>query len=273
LPDDYEIVKASDLHIGSALHHDHGLRQMIDYVASKKNRFLTLDGDLIEAICVDDKRFQMDTLDEGHSTPIKQCHAVIKVLEPVRDRILCIADGNHEFALQRFGNLVRDLICSALDVPYGTYTYKLTIRDKKGKEQWKMFSTHGARAITSNADDPIREESNMMLAVKRHLKKKAGDCIVMSMGHSHKLIVCPPKNIMYLDDDGVNINEKYRMYRGHGYIDEDFRWYINTGSFYKLFGIGISGYAERKGYDPNQLGYAVIEVNDRAVTNIRKVVL
>ena len=57
------------------------------------------------------------------------------------------------------------------------------------------------------------------------------------------------------------------------YIHPDHRWYCNTGSFLRLYGMGISSYAEIGEYDPVELGFCVARVRDRIIQGIDKVVL
>ena len=53
------------------------------------------------------------------------------------------------------------------------------------------------------------------------------------------------------------------------WIPTEQRWYVNTGAVLKLYGEGVSGYAEVAGYDPIELGFAVVEVRDRMVQGVR----
>ena len=126
---------------------------------------------------------------------------------------------------------------------------------------YKIYATHGFKNITSAAYDPKRRRVNMQLILKRHLKFKAGDCAVMVKGHTHKLMVCKPESELFLVDDGSRIKQKYtRWGQSEEYIHPDARWYGNTGSFLKLHGKDISGYAEIMEYDPVELGFLVLVV-------------
>jgi hypothetical protein len=138
-----------------------------------------------------------------------------------------------------------------------------------------MFLTHGYGSINSSADDGVRRKANMRLSLKRKLKDKAGDCILMGMAHTHKLIVSKPEETLYLTDNGKQIKQNYTASKHtDGYIHPDHRWYVNTGSFYRLYGKdGISGYAERAGYDPVELGYILIKVRNREIIAVEKVLL
>ena len=89
-----------------------------------------------------------------------------------------------------------------------------------------------------------------------------------------------PEPTLYLDTElrGLeytpHIQEHYTGYPANvGYIHPDARWYVNSGSFLKTFGENVSSYSEMAEYDPIEIGYAVVEVNHRKITNVRKVVL
>ena len=57
------------------------------------------------------------------------------------------------------------------------------------------------------------------------------------------------------------------------YIHPDNRWYINTGSFLKSSQNGVSGYAEMFEYSPIELGFAVVEVRNKTIQNVRSIFL
>jgi len=177
-------------------------------------------------------------------------------------------EGNHDRALWKFGDVVKD-IAKELGVPYGTYTTKLTVKDKTGKLMYKLYATHGRKGINSTADDPKRRKVTMQLILKRHLKYQAGDCAVMVEGHTHKVLVCKPESELYLVDDGRRIRQAYTGWgQNERYIHPDARWYGNTGSFYKLYGPGSSGYAEIAGYNPTELGFVILKVRDRKIVEL-----
>ena len=95
------------------------------------------------------------------------------------------------------------------------------------------------------------------------------------MGHTHKIIICEPTRDLFITDED---NEHKQFYTGpptepHGYIHSDFRWYVNTGAFLKLYGDGFSGYAERAGYDPIELGFCVAKIRKGQLVGVEKKVL
>lgn len=274
LPEKCEIVLLSDTHIGSSLTHYSGLRKCIDYIASEPNRYAIILGDLCEAISTDDlKRFDMETIDKNIPIPMQQYQYWLNMFRPIADRILYINEGNHDFKHARYANFVRDVVCRELGIPWGTYSSKITIVDCKDRTRFKLYTSHGYGSLNSSADDPIRQKSNMRLSLKRKLRHKAADCVLMAIGHTHQLIVSRPESTTYLYDDGHEIHAKStHAPQNAEYIPDNLRWYVNTGSFLKSQALGVSSYAERAGYNPNALGYIVIEV-DNDIKDVRKVIV
>ena len=56
-----------------------------------------------------------------------------------------------------------------------------------------------------------------------------------------------------------------------GYIEPNHRYYVNTGTFLKTYGLGVDGYGERRGYDSIERGWVVVMVRDGKLTEVRKV--
>jgi len=232
-----------------------------------KNNYAVDGGDMIEAILADDSRFSQEKLTEP--LPLAQMNAAIQNRIPIKDNLLAILMGNHERKLWRFGDITEE-VCRKLSVPYGTYSCKFSIKDSKGRLMYKVYETHGFKNITSTADDPKRRRSNMELILKRHLRFKAGDCAVMIKGHTHKLLVCKPEPELYLTDDEQRIQQEYTSWgQNETYIHPDARWYGNAGSFLKLHGEGISGYAEIMEYDPVELGFLILVVRNGEIQELR----
>jgi Calcineurin-like phosphoesterase len=273
LPANHNIFLIGDIHEGTVAQSLSSLEMMKDMVLASKSNYVIIGGDLAEAITIDDKRYDVETIDSRSALPLKQYQTVLQFLKPLKKRILFVLEGNHDHKLAKFGNFVRDYICQELAVPYGTYTAKLSVRDKHGDLMYKLFYTHGAGTINSKADDPIRREANMQIILKRKLQHKAGDCIVMATAHNHKLLVAKPLSTLYLIDNGSEIIEQYTRPTEEFYIHPDHRWYCSTGSFMKLYARGVSSYAERGGYDPHELGFCIVETQDKQVYDVKKVSL
>ena len=266
---DHDLILTSDWHKGTVLHEESGLKRLKADLKKDKHTYAIIGGDVVEAILVTDKRWNPDT--DRKLLPLQQYGEVKDFVKEVKNKILGMLLGNHDWKLAGlYGNYIKDIICFELGIPYGTYTAKFHVGS------YNLFYTHGARSISSVADDVIRREANMQLQLKRRLSAKAGDCEVMAMGHTHRLIVVPPMSSLYLTDDGKKIKAAYTTSGSSEtdvWIHPDHRWYVNTGCLMRLYREGVSGYAEMFGYDPFEIGYAVIECRGGKIKNIRKEVV
>lgn len=273
VPESYELILLGDNQEGNALQYKKGYQSCIDYVLNAKHRYCLHMGDEMEAYWIDDPRYSPDTLTED---PLAQQRAVVQDLTPLSKakRLIAILYGNHSHRLYpKIGNITKDT-CERLKVNYGGYSCVIEFVDKLGV-QFKGFFTHGRKLIRSIADDPVRRLANEKLQLKQHLKNKMGDCLLMAKGHCHRLIVVDPESHLYLATV-PDIKQKYTSnppFGKGGYVHPDHRYYAATGSFLKTFQEGVVSYSEIGEYDPVELGYVVVEVNDRQITSIRRVVV
>lgn len=274
VPRDWELVLFGDNQEGNALSYRTGYLQCIDYICKSKYRYAIHMGDEQEAYWIDDPRYSPDIL---QLDPLSQQKQVIEDLRKPANRkqLITILFGNHSAKLYpKVGNITKNT-CEQLGICYGGFSCVVEFYDVQGI-QFKGFFTHGRKSIGSVADDPIRRLANERLQLKRHLENKVGDCILMAKGHTHRLIVCEPNPRLYLITEQQEIKQKYTHnppFGKGGYIHPDHRWYVNTGSFLKTFGEGVSGYSEMKEYDPVELGYIVVEIKNREIINVEKVVV
>ena len=277
VPSNCDIVQAGDTHFGSVLCHEDGINEMIDWVADKDDRFLIHMGDWIEGRLMDDPKFNFETTKIPR--PCAQRDHAIQTFWPLREKILFGLIGNHEFFTFRHGDMAYE-ICKGLRCPYGGYVTVATLRDKWGP-MFSIYTAHGFGKLRSNAKDPEQEIGNLRAALKRLLRKKAADTLVMSIGHTHRLLTVRPTHELYITHETGRRKAHYLDTIDpptSGPIPADMRWYVNTGSYQKLDcdvrdenGTPVSGYAERFGYDPMELGHAVLEIRDRKLVNIREV--
>ena len=278
LPANFNLFLFGDDHEGTLLRYDKGWRKLVDMMESEfegvkpRHNYGIHHGDFIEGILVDDYRFDMLTTKEAFV--LRQLDEARRNMEPIKDRLLCFLDGNHPRKLQKFGQITEYFCNEKLGRPeiYGTYAAHNTYLDNRGKVIFRHFCTHGAGSISSVADDIERARANMRLSLKRKLKNKFGDTLLMSMGHTHKLIICKPTNVLYMQGANGEVSQEYTSpKRTDGFIHPDYRYYVNTGSFYRLYGDGVSGYGEVANYDPIQLGFAVAIVRNKKLIDVKEV--
>jgi UDP-2,3-diacylglucosamine pyrophosphatase LpxH len=269
LPSNHDIVLSGDDHIGSHMSHDDGINQLIDRVRAE-NTYLVKMGDVIEAIMLDDKRYDRTARND---IPLRQAQEAIERYTPVKKKLVAWLQGNHELKLWKFGNLSQ-FMAEELEVPYGTYTAIIEVSDEYGL-MYRLFVSHGFGTLSSRAKDAEQQRANMMAALKMKLKAKRADCIAMAMGHTHKLMVVNPTGELYLNTEDGRTKQHY-IEAGEptaSYIPPEQRWYVNTGSFMRLYNddLDVSGYGEIKGYDPTEMGFAVFKVRDRKPVDVEKV--
>lgn len=270
LKSDFDCALWGDDQEGSKLKAQEKVNHAIDWVMSGKDRHFIHMGDALEAITVDDKRYYKHDQDEP--IPLVQAQNVIAQYKKASKKCLLWLMGNHELKLWRFGDITRDILCPQMNVTYGGYSSNLAFYDKHGS-MFKWHLRHGiGTGLMSNAKDEEQRTANMKATLKMRLKRKAGDCVLMAAGCTHKLLVVPPVRTLYLTDDGVDLQQHYRgAASNEPYIHPDDRWYVNTGTFRKSIGLDFVNYTELKGYDPLPLGYVIAEVRDRKIANVREV--
>lgn len=267
IPLNCELIFSSCQHIGSRLCHYKGIEKMINHVSKSKSRFVILLGDIIEAITTDDKRYHSDGTKEP--IPLKQMKEAVEIFKPIKNNLLTALGGNHELKLYRYGNLVEDVFCDSLGIPYGTRTARIAFHND-GRDLFKTFITHDVPIFKSRAKDFLQRQANILAAMKVSLEYRMGDCALMVCGHPHQLLVIEPSPLLYLVDGKDGVQQKYLsgdMGDG-GFINPDQRWYGCAGSFRKKYVDGIDDYSDI--YDPVELGYLVCTVRDGKIANLEK---
>ena len=277
MSDNFNLFLISCTHHGSLLCHEKGISEVQHMVESEyagvpaESNYIVHHGDAIEAIKVDDPRFSPDASKEPF--PLRQAEYRIDKWQPVAHKILAWLLGNHEWKLHLFGNLSQ-FMANQMKVPYGTFSCRLTYKDKQGRTMFKHYATHGRKSINSTAMDYKHAQSYMELQLKRHLAPMGGDCLLNSKGHVHKLVLNEPMPRLYLVDTGKKIKQTYTRHTGGSFIHKDDRWYVACGSFLKLYGDDVtgdgamSGYAELFELPPVELGFVVVRVRNQTIEGV-----
>ncbi len=92
--DNIEVVGFGDLHDGDPMCSLGDIKNTVEYVLAKPNRYCILNGDLVNMAL---KHSVSDVYGEERS-PMLQIHHITEVLKPLKegDRILALLPGNHE---------------------------------------------------------------------------------------------------------------------------------------------------------------------------------
>ena len=270
----HNLYWCSDIHFGTITHNKKGFKEFLERAWNDKHGYIIIGGDLVEGRPKSHKFIDLDTADFDMLLPINQYEAFFETIRPYASKILVILEGNHDRAFAKECGNVIEFKCKELEIPYGTIACKINLIDNKKKPLYKIYAHHGFGSIRSSAGDIIRRDGFVKEALKRKLKEKAGDALLMGMGHTHKLIVCEPTPRLHMFDDGTKLVQEYSRRHGNSrFILADDRWYINTGSFMKSSVMGVSTYSEAAGYDPIEMGYILVHGNGNNIESIEKVVI
>ena len=89
---DITIVPISDVHLGAEECMDEAFRRFVRSVQETPNVYVTLGGDLID----NGLKSSVTNVYRASMRPFEQKREMSRLLEPIRDRIICAVSGNHE---------------------------------------------------------------------------------------------------------------------------------------------------------------------------------
>jgi hypothetical protein len=217
-----KIIPLADLHVGDPLLDERLLKQTIEYIRDNDNVFTILNGDLMN---VGLKNSVTDVYEEK-LTPMEQILKLVKLLEPIKDKILVATSGNHErrikidtsidityFAMNQLG--IQDRYTS------GAYYLYLYFGNKERGRQCPMVYTIFGYHGSSN--------SRKMGGKINRLVEMSDTCIadVFLMSHVHEPI--GTKKVIYLPDySNKALNRKEMLYA----ISNSFLNHGGYGEFY-----------------------------------------
>ena len=240
LSDDFEsieIVPIGDAHIGDEWCDEQMLKDVINYVLEKPNRFVILNGDLINNAI---KTSVSDTYMEQYE-PEEQVKHVARLLLPIKDRILAMGSGNHE---------ERTLKLTGID-PSRYMSVRLGIEDKYADNSFVLFLKVG-KSHNNKPSRPAKQTYSIFVQHGYGGGKKNGsklnnlnasdsiiaDCDIYIMGHTHTLIANITE-VFVTDNQNQQIYRKKKHYLMHNsYMD-------------------FGGYGLRQGFSPSakDIGY------------------
>ena len=244
LPSHYNqarIYILSDLHLGSA-HHDKQTReQFFEEVQAEENRYLIVNGDIINNAI---KHSKSDIYSETIN-PDEAVSKTVELLEPVKDKILVIIDGNHEDRTYRESGIsIMKFVAMQLWIEdlYAEPAYKLFV--SLGKNQGRDCRKTCYAIYGKHGNGGARTEGGKMNYLSRMSHTTDADVYV----HSHTHIPAAFRKSYFMSD-----------YRNKKSTKKD-RLFVNSNAF-MLFG----GYGEKKGYAPSstQYPYIVLEGEHR----------
>lgn len=224
--DNLNIIPIADVHIGDKLSNLKLFKEALERIKNEPNTYTIINGDMCNMALKNSKsNVYADSL-----SPMNQVITVVNYLEPIKDKILVIATGNHEDRTQKETDIdVMRLIARELGLEdrYANgwwYLYLTFGKDNKGRAiSYAISGVHGFGGGGRKSGGKINNLESMSDVV-------IADLYLMS--HTHKPI--STKGCIYLPYYQSKTLMKQEMY------------YLMTNSFLESDG----GYAEKMGFPP-----------------------
>jgi len=202
-----DIWNMCDMHLG---HEDFDMKAFKKYIAwvlEKPNRYIIGVGDYIE--CVTSSRKIGTALTTQMININGQIELLIKLLEPVKDRIICMTEGNHEQRITKDTefDIMKGSITPRLHTHY--LGYQGWIRIKFSRNRSYMIYAHHGKGGSMNPKYTLD-----IIALKLGY---AGQADVIIVGHNHKLFA--HKYIVpVVSGNGLYTHECWGL-RGGGFLN------------------------------------------------------
>ena len=226
---EYIIRPIGDIHIGNVNCDIKKLDEVIEYIRKTPNCLCIGMGDYIENIMPyangsPDKRWNSDTTVRTQLTTEEQTEVIMEKLVKIKDKILTMTWGNHEWKTMNEKRFINDF-CKPLDAKFLGYVGYLYLTFKyKGKEMssYLLLIKHAGSnaAKTGSAMNHMEDFGSSF------------DYDIQLMGHNHGTFVQTSLRIGY-DKKTNNLVEKKQL---HG----------NTGTFLRSYQKGNTSYVERQ---------------------------
>lgn len=191
--DDITIVPIYDVHLGSRECKEQEFIDFIDSIKDKPNVYVILGGDLID----NGTRNSITNIFRATMMPSAQKREMAKLLEPIRDKILCSVSGNHE----RRNRDVDDDPCydimAKLDLEQlhreNMAFLKVQLGKKAGERGDSKYRPSYTFCITHGAGGGMLPGGVINRNERMGYALDGVDCLVV--GHSHKPMISQPGKI------------------------------------------------------------------------------
>jgi hypothetical protein len=237
------VIPIGDVHMGDkqfTTESREKLQGYIDYIEKHENAFAFLMGDLLNCATLNSPSSpfsqNMDTKE--------QIEAIVKLLKPIKHKILGAIDGNHELRLARFcGYSPTISVCDRLDIPYmkssAVILFRLGCRKtKRGKLESPRATFSGYFHHTTGGGGSLGGKINR----PDKLKGIISNCDFYAGAHNHALI-CGHQIVYKVNETTEKIEELRQIV-------------LTTGGYLSF----QDGYAEEKMLSPLKLGSPKIDL-------------
>ncbi len=229
------IIPIADLHIGDPLFDEKKFLRFRDWICQTPNTYCILLGDVLNCAT---KGSVSDIYGEKMNPQEAKKYAV-KLLEPIKERILGMVFGNHEKRIWKdSGSDVTEDLSMLLNVPYGAEGMLLNVKlgehHNKGRLNYIIYATHGTGAgrTPGAKTNTLKRTSEIVLA----------DIYVIAHVHFAETFA----DYYFVPDVR------------HKKIDRIKRQYVSVGSF-----LNWGGYSEEQMLTPTKTGTAKIMLSGK----------
>ena len=227
--DKLTIIPISDVHIGDKTANLKAFKEVLERIKNEPNTYTILNGDLCNVAL---KNSKSDVYSD-ELTPMEQVLQIINFLEPIKDKILVMSNGNHEDRITKDTSIdVLYLVAKQLRIeqiysPSWWYLYLSFGKGDKGRKlNYTLTGYHGSGGGRKSGSKINRlEEMSQVVIADIYL-----------MAHVHKPIAT--KGIIYTPYYQSKTLSKQEMY------------YLISNSFVEYEG----SYAEKMGMIPSNNG-------------------
>lgn len=252
----FQLMVLGDMHIGDELCDLDLIKETIDYVKRTKDCYVILNGDLINNAL---KTSKSDSYKEQMTIEDEQ-DLLIELLTPIKDRILVMATGNHEY---------RTSLIAGIN-PLKAVAYALGLKDRLVENSYLLNIEFGKiRGITHSY--------NKYVVFGIHGGNGGGRRAGATANALQDMALVRPDMDLYVHSHThttINYNDMVFLYdRKSKKTKEHQRTYYNANAFLKY-----GGYAEQKGYKPADRQPSVLVINAlrkkdgmKIVTNIVRI--
>lgn len=232
--EDIQIIPLADLHLGDSNCDIKLIKETINYIKNNKDVYCVLNGDIINNST---KQSVGDVYSETMS-PMQQLQMVTELLEPIRDKILCVTNGNHENRTYKSDGVdIMSLVCSQLGLSarYSNESIILFLLCKEqGKRplQYTIYINHG----TGGGRKPGAKANRLsdMSAIV--------DADIYIHSHTHMPMIMK--------------DSYFRVDAQHQAVNQVDKLYVNTNAY-----LNYGGYGEAYEFSPASKSVPVIHLN------------
>ena len=148
-PEQFELHAFGDWHLEDPLCNEKLIREWIEIVRTRPNAYCLLNGDLLNTAL----KTSVSDVYRERMTPMDGMKYLIALLEPIKDKIIFIDEGNHERRATKETSIhMLEMVAQTLGVPFVEEGAVIFIRCGRDQEErhpenritYVVYATHGA---------------------------------------------------------------------------------------------------------------------------------